>query len=71
MDLSRTRRLLSRAALLADSARVRIERSASALRTPALARYRPEPTPPASVILLSRGPRGSAEQRDTVAPPPA
>lgn len=66
MDIARTQQLLSRAAVLADSARARIERSSSTLLTPALGWCRPEPKAPASVILVSRGPLGGSETRDTL-----
>jgi hypothetical protein len=62
----RTQQLLSRAAVLADSARARIERSSSALLAPELGWRRAEPTAPSSVILVSRGPVGGSETRDTV-----
>jgi len=66
MAIIRTQHLLSRAAVLAESARARIERSSSALLAPPLGWRRPEPTAPASVILVSREPRGSSETRDTL-----
>jgi len=66
MEIVRTQQLLSRAAVLAESARARIERSSSALSAPPLGWRRPKPAAPASVILVSRGPRGGNETRDTL-----